>query len=447
MAVTLTLHVITASDVASHPTLNAMEHTPLPEWFARATENKLQLKIREHKSQHSSQRIDGGGLQEMFREFVDSPPTAQLVHDIALLFCRSWIVGDLQGLMFDYNGKDLLTSAHVRFDGVPRQACAVFLDAMSDWNEADQLFVAVHELGHVFNLLHDTTKESFMAEDTVDAPRHFSAKDCAALTAAAAKKEPEQGIHMPGGRQFLGTPAFAARSGQLRRASERQMTKLSVALGQETFLLGEPVVLEVSLTLGDDLALSAGGLDPGFEGFQVWFTNPLGERRLHLHQRHYCQMRRRRRGRHPHGLLTNNPRIHLGQNGLNFVLPGKYTVWAEVELRDRHAGRVLVASDPVAFTLRHPRDDQERELSGALCDPQIAFFVANKSGPLRRRQERMLRHIASRHAGTTVDHLRYALGHCALRSGKRRTASAMLQGLDFQLPSMKEGVERLRSSL
>src|SRR5262249_41990592 len=137
----------------------------LPEWFARESDGEIALEIREHWSQRTSTDIGGDGLQAMLREFVPAPAPGALASEIAVLFCRSWCHRNLAGLMFDADGSDLPLGPRLAFDGVARQGCAVFLDGQKTQLDEDHLYVAVHELGHVFNLHHDPVNGSFMGLD------------------------------------------------------------------------------------------------------------------------------------------------------------------------------------------------------------------------------------------------------------------------------------------
>src|SRR5262249_3101007 len=162
MTTELTVQVIKANDVDAIPPLDSMQQTPIQAWFAEATAGSLRMTMRQQVSGHVSNPIDGGGLQEILSEYVPTPANPQIVDTIGLVFCRQWIGGDLAGLMFDYDGADLPSFANISYKGVPRLGCAVFLDPLAERSNAEKIYAAMHELGHIFNFLHDPTNSSFM---------------------------------------------------------------------------------------------------------------------------------------------------------------------------------------------------------------------------------------------------------------------------------------------
>jgi hypothetical protein len=445
MPTQLTLHVITAADVPSPPPLNALDGVSLTEWFAQETSRELVLDIREHRSGQSSVDIAGDGLQAMFREFVPSPTPGTLASEIALLFCRSWCFRNLAGLMFDYDGADLPPGARLSFDGVPRQACAVFLDGLESSSDRSALYVAAHELGHVFNLHHDKGNASFMGFD-VTGPRAFLETDRAKLTAAARGLFPERTEHLPGGAPFSASAGFSTP----RPATPGRRTRrgaVEVRLGAASFLIGEPIVLDVGVRCPKGTWVAAGGLEPGFDGVRVWYRTPVGETRLFAPIRHYCTVGRPRSTRRA-GVIRNNMRVHLGRRGLSFGHPGTYTLWVEVDLHSQPRRRSTLVSPAVVFDIRRPRDPQEYALTVGFSDPQIAHFVANRSGILdAERAEVVTRLLVDASTSKAARHLRYAAATTALRSGEGETAKRLLQGLRFPERSLGASVRRLRRTL
>lgn len=443
MPTRLTLHVIDAGDVPVRPPLDALGGTSLPEWFRRATDDQIVLDVVEHKSVMTSTEIDGAELQAMFREFVPSPAPGALAPDIGLLFCRSWCFRDLAGLMFDYDGADMPAGARVVFDGVPRQACAVFLDAQDAFSPADQLYVAIHELGHVFNLHHDPDAASFMGLD-VAGPRSFREPDRAQLKAAGAGQWPEQHEYLPGGAPFQ-VSAASDHSASFRRSPATRSAHLVVAAGQGTFLPGEPVVLDVSVTVPPGVVPVAGGLEPGYDGVRVWYRTPLGEIRVFSPIRRYCPISKHGTWRRRAGRLKNNMRIHLNRRGFTLIEEGTYQVWVELDVRRKRGQRSTIASRAVAFTVARPHNELERAVGAALADPQIARFVANKGGPLEWTRRQLLEDLSRTPATKArgLNHIRYALARASHRAGRNQEARNHLATLRFSLPSLTAGARKL----
>lgn len=446
MPTELILHVISAADVERPPRLDALGDVSIAEWFAEETGRELRLSIREHRSESASVDIAGDGLQAMFREFVPSPSPGELASEIALLFCRSWCFRNLAGLMFDYDGADLPPGARLVFDGVPRQACAVFLDGLEAQLDDPYLFVAIHELGHVFNLHHDRTDRSFMGLD-VDGPRTFLPADSARLTAAAAGEFPEREQHLPGGAPFVADARFALAGSRRRVVRTHRGGSLDIRVASASFLLGEPVVVDATLRLPRGARLADGGLDPGFPGVRVWYRTPVGEVRLFAPLRHYCGVGRRR----PRAstVIRNNMRVHLGRRGLTFREPGRYELWVEADTRIGRDGGATLVSPAAAFEIRAPRDARECALCEGLSDPQIAHFVANRAGALDAARAdvvaRLLVDAAPAHP--IARHLRYAAATRALRSGDRDAASDLLRGVRFPERSLRAAVNRLHRAI
>jgi hypothetical protein len=130
---------------------------------------------------------------------------------IGILLAHSYsAVPDALGVMFDrgFTTPDDPNAASI-YTAVPREGCAVFLGEIARLRgtgpayTAEVLFTAVHELGHVFNLQHETNWLTFMTPSQRDAPYgagayHFSPKEQQWLALCSTNREV-----WPGGSPFL----------------------------------------------------------------------------------------------------------------------------------------------------------------------------------------------------------------------------------------------------
>lgn len=200
MSTTHTLHLVYCESTRNRiPPLDALEGIPLSSFFEEATGGKLRLKTTRRQVADSLVNCTPTSIQRVIAEVLPADPERPTT-EIALVFARSWhrSSADLLGLMFDRKGIEPALGEYLTSDGIPRQACAVFLDALAGKHKtpAQILHTAIHEIGHVYNLQHDLAQESFMG-DATDAIG-FNGEDCARLVKAA------EGVwdYAPGGVAF-----------------------------------------------------------------------------------------------------------------------------------------------------------------------------------------------------------------------------------------------------
>lgn len=458
MPVTFTLHVISAQDVDAPParvlptlTLGSARAS-IESWISRASNGELGFTMKHHtSSQRRSDGVNAATLQIMFNEIVPSPPAGEVARDIGLILCRDWVArGTLNGLMFDYDGDDPFLGTTFQSGGTPRQACAIFLDPLAGDGDEVVSRVALHELGHVFNLVHDRNGASFMA--TPSPGTGYKDRDATALERAGAGIPPDDKTHLPGLSNFdpsqstlLRAPPFARRRASRGRDAAPGPLKLSVVLAKDRYLLGEIVTLEVRLSAKRGKSRVPCQIDPGYDAFQIWYETPLGERRLYRPFVRMCPSRSGKSLVTARDPLVNNPRVSVGNRGIVFRWPGHYRIWAELGLPA--SARPLV-SNAVEFDVYGPRRDSERELCAALTRPDTARFLAQKGGVLGSAPRRRLGEAVNNHPRhEATKHMRYALAHQLLRARNRNGARELLVGLKFRLPSLQEGLERLRTAV
>lgn len=239
------------------------------------------------------------------------------------------------GLMFDVDDGDGLG---------PRQGCAVFLTAIAIAMGTDLTdkasrefisFIALHEIGHAFNLWHVGDDSIMQTHPTVsslgtlqfeDTQRHFLSLASESGTATSV---------LPGvGCAAYGTrPAgFPRGDGPPAATPSRRRRKLALKIGLSTDALWpfEPIELDVSLALPKDAVRAVtvpNEIDPGYASFQIWITRPDGLRFRYRPAMRFC-------GRN--GTLSIRPGqpyvrdIALGRQSdrYTFAVPGEYQVQA-----------------------------------------------------------------------------------------------------------------------
>jgi hypothetical protein len=227
------------------------------------------------------------------------------------------------------------------FTGVPREGCAVFLAAISTLRSAaDQylkevLFTAVHELGHVFNLQHETNSLNFMKPSQDSTPYgppayNFTPDQQDWLSQCSTNPNVR-----PGGSPFMDTGIYGNLDMPVRPLSASGPFGLELVIDCQPreFWQFEPVQLEIELRqIGGPTPgwMVADELDPGYRRFRLMIEDPIGERRLYRSTRHFCG------AGHMRKVETNMPfRRDLpvfGQaGGYTFRRPGIHRLWVEFE--------------------------------------------------------------------------------------------------------------------
>ncbi|WP_395739894.1 hypothetical protein [Prosthecobacter sp.] len=218
------------------------------------------------------------------------------LRDIALIYAPALEKHpEIRGLMFDTGFKtDLDDSNWAQWAACCREGCAVFLQSIRNTRtkseEVEQTaYTSVHELGHVFNLLH-TDDPCFLRSSPDDSapPRtwyRFNADNRAYLTDCL------QPAVYPGGNPF-GDHAYMG-SGDVRQphAQGRPPLELEIQTSRDEFLPFEPVELDMTLSLVPGARVPRGlrnEMDPAYSSFTIWIEDPRGERRRYRSINHCC---------------------------------------------------------------------------------------------------------------------------------------------------------------
>lgn len=201
------------------------------------------------------------------------------------------------GMMFDENfepGSSDWTAT------TPREGCAVFLGAIAGKRngadfDAEVIYTAIHELGHVFNLQH-AAPPSYMAQSAGEPQPFVNAKFTEHSARLLAQCSTSCYI-WPGGSKFGDLGELAPGLNDISSANAPPDLRLSIGLDRREFWRFEPVELDVELSLrarSNRRAPSVpDALDPGYERFVIWIEEPDGERRRYRSPRHYCDQHAR----------------------------------------------------------------------------------------------------------------------------------------------------------
>ena len=197
---------------------------------------------------------------------------------------------------------------------IPREGCAVFLRSILNaltggrplnGNEevtayqAQVAFTMVHEIGHLFNLQHvqpgqPNYQECFLntsSSNQLPQPLQyrFTPHECAML----ANCNSQNPYVAPGGTDFGSTGIWDEPSEprKARQVPAREL-RLTISTTPSSFWPWEPVELDLLLQRGIGARAARwqvlDQIDPGYRAFQLWITEPNGERRLFRSPRDYC---------------------------------------------------------------------------------------------------------------------------------------------------------------
>jgi hypothetical protein len=328
------------------------------------------------------------------------------------------------GIMFDLDTEDNVVG--------PRQGCAIFVagiqQALSNGGNAALLeFVActaVHELGHALNLWH--VENSFMAaHPSADGPHayEFTPEQQQYLARAANPADARFVLPGPGcsdyGQRPDGVSAPDDTSpflGPGPGAPARALV-LQIALSHQAFHSFEPVELDVTLSLaeGEPESVSVpNAIDPGYESFQIWITDPSGERRRLKSLTRFCRS---------NGELTiaagqpyrRDVPIFRQRGGSTFPQAGKHQVQVVFRMAP---GRVLLSNSVECEVLpAEPASEgwrAGREILGSQEGRRLLRFKSMPPTPYG--YERLIQYAQTHASDVTAAAIEYALGKSILNT-------------------------------
>jgi len=335
------------------------------------------------------------------------------------------------GFMFDVD----------RPDGLPgyRQGCALFLQAIwtkfflqpeaardAAFREA-VAYIAVHELGHVFNLWHEGDGDnSFMK--THPTPERFGDLCFNTLQRgylALAVDSSTAAFVIPGpGCEPFGTlaPGFSSSDSSAFAGPAEKVSGLEfrVALSHDSFWSFEPIELDLELHLPQAAAAPIAipdEIDPGYSTLRIWITRPDGERFRYRPQTRFCSANGER-AIMPGGTIRRDIAITRQSGGYTFTMAGEY----QVEASFHHpSGGVLLSNSVTCEVLRaNPASGKWIEASRVLQNATAQRLLRFKRWvPSHYECARLARFADDTASPATSAAIDYALGKSLLRMAER----------------------------
>jgi hypothetical protein len=363
-------------------------------------------------------------LHSMLRDLTLNGPYPGCVDRIGLILAdRYEDEPTAYGYMFD-TGFDPATSDPTN-NSVPREGCAIFLDAIRDDRaslgdyETEVGFTAVHELGHVFNLWHTGTP-SLMAQSQQAAPYstgafHFIKEHRTYLSALPSP------YVCPGGSNWDDRGTLVAAGGTSKNSPASANVRLRIGLPQPEFWRFEPAQLEVTVSTatGVEEARLQNVIDPGYEAFSIWIQDPHGARRAYKSPVKYCGNRtiiKVRRGQP----FQRDISLFGQAGGYTFRTAGIHRIWCTLALK----GRRLVTSNTVEAFVKPalPRSSGFRQLAPLLTDRRHARLLFYRSARRPMLAVDDLERAARKLPGTpSAANVRYSLGRAIITASLTRT--------------------------
>jgi hypothetical protein len=198
----------------------------------------------------------------------------------------------LLGLMFD---RGFSAEAPAAFTAIPREGCAVFLEAIAALRPVPEdfvmetLFTTAHEVGHVFNLWH-VDLVSFLKTSRLDA-RPFGVGAYRFVPEHAAfLRNMDQPEVFPGGTPFGVRGVLGPTDDNSEDMPESSRLRLNISMTVREFWRFEPVELLVRLSAASSSrsVVLPDAIDPGYECFDVWIAEPDGRRQRYRSPAVYC---------------------------------------------------------------------------------------------------------------------------------------------------------------
>lgn len=316
------------------------------------------------------------------------------VDRIGVIFAGSYQErNEMLGLMFD-RGFVAPDDRNSSFMAVPREGCAVFVDAIRNLRKGDATqiehelkFTTVHELGHVFNLEHiEDAREpdNFMRTSDEDAPfdsgyYRFTQKHRTYLGKCSQFECIHPGGTRYGDRKALGDSFDPLQVGNFVASPAAGDLQLKIACTQDSFWYCEPVELEVTLLLPRRARCGLRFLDridPGYPEFSICISEPNGERRYHRSPKFFCALPSHRKIL-PGENFRRDISIFGQSGGYTFQRPGLHRLTAILRLSRKRT----LTSNQLVLELR-PRSAGKRDFT--------------RVEPLLRRRARLLYYRAAR---------------------------------------------------
>ncbi|MFI7443916.1 hypothetical protein [Nonomuraea indica] len=369
---------------------------------------------------------------------------------------RVWLLvatrheGGYRGIMFDHNG------AH------QRQGAAVFHDTIKgDTPQARraQLRTYVHELGHAFNLLHSWQKHLARPPQQLGPDGGFG--DLSWMNYAHAYRPGGEAaywaafpfaftdaelVHLRHGffhDVAMGAHPFGTGAAEVEPfeppVEDRSGLRLEVR-AKEWFGFGEPVVVELKLSVTGGPRTTHGHLHPDTEFTQIAVTRPDGRTVSYRPMlRHCADSATEVRLDAANPALYRSAYIGHGRDGHYFQQPGEYHVRAQYAATD--GSRIVSA--PCLVRVRYPADADDHRVGELMLGEEqgTLFSLLGSDSPRLRGGNEAMDELIDRYGGHPLSvYARMVKGLNAERGFKALTADRRLV---VRPPDAAEGVEQL----
>jgi hypothetical protein len=323
------------------------------------------------------------------------------------------------GLMFDPGFRSGLSDP--TFNAVPREGCAVFLDAIRDLRgggaayQQEVAFTTVHEIGHVFNLWHIPTTPNFMAQSPARGPFGPGAFFFAAAHARFLSAIDVSQFVAPGGSDFGRRGTLGPSGDNPFNVRQRTGVKVTIAAPQQEFWRFEPVQHDVKVS-STRRTIIGDVVDPGYDDFDVWIETPDGRRRRYHSPVLFC-------GNSgtltiaPGGPFRRDIRSSASLADIRSAECGVHRVFCTLRL-----GRTVVCSNTVEMVVRRgePRSLRYERLKAVLTDPRHARLLYYNASPMPHRSVTPLVDAARALRRTpAAANVRYSLGRALVEKASQ----------------------------
>ena len=307
----------------------------------------------------------------------------------------------LLGIMFDQFGRH-------------RQGCAVFHRLLAG-NTPEvlrrQLYTYVHELGHCFNLLHSWQKSLAQppginrpnALSWMNYPQFHPAGETAFWSAFPFQFDNEEIVHIRhafrnhvimGGSQFAVNAALEDTERFNRPVEDYTGLELQLA-APRSFMLGEPVAIELKLTAHDARGRDVTPyLHPNMGLVDVAIQRPGGQIVAYRPVIEHCVEPKIVR-LEASSALSETAYIGYGKDGLYFDAPGLYKIRAVYTTPDG----AQIVSNPIELRVRSAVTAAEAEIADLFLGEEqgMLFYLAGSDSPALRNGNEALDLVLDKH--------------------------------------------------
>ncbi len=351
------------------------------------------------------------------------------------------------GVMYDFRSNDL--------NALPREGCAMSFQKVGD-SPLQYMRTLIHELGHVFNLLHpkhETPPQPIGTEimnQTMDLQALGTYPDNISFDFIGRDRKwlaqgPSEFVR-PGGEPFASRPEDAMDLAVDLAQPTTEGLEFTVSTREDRYMIGEPIELRMSLRcVGDEPIKVAADFCLHSGVVEVRLTSPTNRqfafrpcyaecRDLHIHELA------------PGQELLGSSSIFFGAGGHVFVSPGEYQVLATYHA-NVDGTLVHAVSKSYTLTVGSPASEADIELSDLLMGPSQALFMVLRGGShLRQATERLTMAIQKFGASKAAQGAKLSLAADVIRRAKGRTdllhAEELLTSMDNRHADYEQRAEK-----